>query len=302
MTTTDTITTPVPDWQSPDGAITLYRGDALAILPHLPTGSVDALICDPPYSSGAWVRSERNQSPNAKYTQQGTQHLHPEFVGDSRSQHGHGFWCALWLSQAHRIVRPGGIGLVFSDWRQLAVAMDAFEAGGWIHRATMTWDKGRGARVPHKAYPRHQGEFILFGSHGPLKPATHAGPFDGVIHCPVKPRRKLHITAKPVELMEQLVRMTPPDAVVLDPFAGSGSTAIACIRTGRRFVGMELDPVYFQVAVDRIREELAERDSTANSVRDIPAQNGDTAGDGYQISATINTGDRPPVFSARPRN
>ena len=62
-----------------------------------------------------------------------------------------------------------------------------------------------------------------------------------------------HETQKPVALMSALVRdFTDPGELVCDPFAGSGTTGVACIRLGRRFIGWERDPKYFAVAVKRL--------------------------------------------------
>lgn len=69
---------------------------------------------------------------------------------------------------------------------------------------------------------------------------------------------KLHPNQKPVALLMWLMAETkiPDAATVLDPYMGSGTTGIACIRTGRKFIGIEKDPVHFQTAVERIRREL----------------------------------------------
>jgi len=71
-----------------------------------------------------------------------------------------------------------------------------------------------------------------------------------------------HPTQKPVRIMSWTMEETgvPEGATVLDPFMGSGSTAIACIRTGRPFIGVERDPDHFNTAVERIRRELAQGD------------------------------------------
>ena len=69
----------------------------------------------------------------------------------------------------------------------------------------------------------------------------------------------LHPCQKPIPLMSWLVQiLTVIDATVCDPFAGSGSTAIACIRTGRKFIGIEKDPKHYQTACERIDRELAQ--------------------------------------------
>lgn len=69
---------------------------------------------------------------------------------------------------------------------------------------------------------------------------------------------RVHPTQKPVGIMRWMMERAgvTESAIVLDPFMGSGTTGIACIRTGRRFIGIEKDPKYFAIAVDRIKREL----------------------------------------------
>ena len=72
-------------------------------------------------------------------------------------------------------------------------------------------------------------------------------------------RNKLHPTQKPVELMETFIRAsTNPGDIVLDPCMGSGTTAVACIKTGRSFVGFELNPEYHAIAQQRIADTVDE--------------------------------------------
>jgi len=66
----------------------------------------------------------------------------------------------------------------------------------------------------------------------------------------------VHPTQKPVALMEYLI-MRHTARTILDPFMGSGTTAVACIRTGRKFIGIEKEPRYFDIAVKRVEEEFA---------------------------------------------
>ena len=68
-----------------------------------------------------------------------------------------------------------------------------------------------------------------------------------------------HATPKPVAMMARCIKSScPPGGTVLDPFTGTAPTAIACIRTGRKFIGIECDPKHFETAVQRIRAELAQ--------------------------------------------
>ena len=70
-----------------------------------------------------------------------------------------------------------------------------------------------------------------------------------------------HATPKPLPMMGRcVISSCPPGGTVLDPFMGTAPTAIACVRTGRKFIGIEKDPKHFQTALERIKRELAQGD------------------------------------------
>lgn len=77
-------------------------------------------------------------------------------------------------------------------------------------------------------------------------------PVPGVFHCGVDPRKKVHLTGKPVALVKDLLAVAATGVNVLDPFLGGGTTALACVETGRRFIGVELSPEYAALAAERI--------------------------------------------------
>lgn len=85
-----------------------------------------------------------------------------------------------------------------------------------------------------------------------------------ILFCPIKQQEtfgaKVHPTQKPIRVMSWSIEQArvPFGGVVFDPFMGSGTTAIACLRTGRKFIGVERDPVHFETAVKRVRRELEE--------------------------------------------
>lgn len=108
----------------------MAHGEALAVLRTLPDASADALICDMPYSSGGAFRGDRMASTDEKYVQYESQGRRPDFAGDNRDQRSFAYWCALWMSECLRIAKPGALGAVFTDWRQLPTTTDAFQAGG----------------------------------------------------------------------------------------------------------------------------------------------------------------------------
>lgn len=237
------------------GNATLYCGDVLEVLPRLDGGTFDALITDPPYSSGGIHKKDRSMAPSEKYVN--ATH-YSEFSGDNRDQRSWAFWCAQWLAMTTRLVRPGGYFMVFSDWRQLPTLTDALQAGGVLWRGLVVWDKTLSSRAPHTGYFRHQAEYVVWGSNGKLAQCPHGGPFPGVITERVNPSEKLHMTAKPVRLMQELVKPLADDARVLDPFMGSGTTALPVLERGGSFTGIELTNQYFDIACARIEKALAQ--------------------------------------------
>lgn len=232
----------------------LMQGESLALLGRMVDGSVDAVITDPPYSSGGFTRDDKSKAPELKYQQTGLEDKYPTFGGDSRDQRSYLAWCALWITECVRVLKPGGYFMAFTDWRQLPVLSDAVQAGGVYWRGVVAWNKGRGSRAPHKGYFRHQCEYVVWGTKGPALQLSHDGPFDGCIHAPVRQDDKHHMTGKPTALMCELVRPVAPGGLILDPFAGSGTTGVAAVMTGRRFIGIEREAAYAEISRTRLRE------------------------------------------------
>ncbi|WP_231643257.1 DNA-methyltransferase [Ralstonia syzygii] len=236
------------------------QGEALPALIGMSSESIDACITDPPYSSGGFSRDDKAKDPDTKYTQSGSQGRYPTFSGDSRDQRSYLAWCSLWIAECVRVLKPSGYFMAFTDWRQLPLMSDAVQAGGVFWRGLIAWDKGRGARAPHKGYFRHQCEYIVWGTKGAAVQLEHDGPFDGCIQAVVRRDDKHHLTGKPTALMRELVRPVLPGGV-LDPFAGSGTTGVAAILSGRRFIGIEREAAYAEIS--RTRLTAAEREFSA---------------------------------------
>lgn len=246
-----------PTWSTRDGRVQLCHAEAFSVLPQLRARSATAIITDPPYSSGGLTRSDRSQTVAAKYGAKRFQNS--AFSGDNRDGRSWGYWCTLWLSECARIIKPSGYVLMFTDWRQLPMASDALQSGGITRRGIVAWDKTEGARAPHTGYFRHQCEYVVWGTAGVSAPAKHGGPWLGCLRVPVTQADKFHMVGKPTALMEKLVRIVPPGATIVDPFMGSGTTAIAALRHGRRFIGIEKDVEHFATTVDRVEAELGNR-------------------------------------------
>ena len=247
----------VPQFQK--AGVSLYYGDALAVLSALDDNFVDAVLTDPPYSSGGVTLGARQADPSQKYQSSGTKRQYPPMLGDAKDQRSWIMWCTLWLSECWRIACDGAPLMVFTDWRQLPALSDAVQAAGWSWRGIIAWDK-RSAR-PQIGKFRQQCEYVLFATKGRFIPHTRAC-LPGVYAHPVISAQKLHLTSKPVGLVEDLLAVTASQAKVLDPFMGGGSVGEACIRTGRGYVGIELSPEYFAISRKRLESVQAECGNT----------------------------------------
>lgn len=230
----------------------LLKGDALSVLPTLEAGSFDALITDPPYSSGGLTAGARQKPPSKKYPQGGTPVLHADFAGDERDQRSHLRWMTMWLAECSRLLKDGAPVCLFTDWRQLPLTTDALQCAGFTWRGITVWDKTEGVR-PQLGRFRNQAEYVVWGSKGNMPLQRRAPVLPGVIREPVRKSDKLHMTGKPTPLMRQLVRICEEGGRILDPFAGSGTTLVAAQLEGYRWVGVEMTDHYAAVAAERLR-------------------------------------------------
>ena len=224
---------PKPFYQ--DDWVTLYHGDALAILAGLPDASVDGIITDPPYSSGGATQTARKASTGTKYEATDRLTKTPDFVGDSR--------------ECLRIAKPGALFMAFTDWRQYAATADALQAGGWTWRGTLTWVKPPHTARPQKGRFSQPCEYVLWGTKGAreIDPHGDAATPQGWYEA-IAPRgaARVHTTEKPVD----------PASVILDPFAGSGTTGVAAKSEGHRFVGIEATAHYCEIAARRLAQDV----------------------------------------------
>lgn len=251
--------------------VQLYQGDALSLLRDLPPGCVDAVVTDPPYSSGGLMRSDRTISSAVKYRgwsqdedgkSKAPSSAAVEFSGDNRDQRTHLMWSTMWLEESLRLTRPGGHLLAFTDWRQLPLMSDAIQLAGWVWRGLVVWDKG--IARPVKGRFRNHVEYVLWASNGALNAEANPVYLPSVYRVgPPTAGKRVHVTEKPVSLMADLLKITPPGVTILDPFMGSGTTGVAAVQSGRKFIGVEMTEHYYGIAADRINDAAPTLDGVA---------------------------------------
>jgi site-specific DNA-methyltransferase (adenine-specific) len=230
------------------GDATLYLGDCREILPELER--VDAVITDPPYCSGGFSEAGK-QAAKGMGLRSETIRETGWFVNDNMTSAGLcwlmgfvGGWC-------RRAVKTGGTLTAFTDWRMAVQLAPAIESSGWRYQNMLVWAKpnpglGTGFRAQH--------ELALHFSNGtPQYYSFNNGNVLSVSRVHTSDRE--HQTEKPVELIEAILEtVTPIGGVALDPFMGSGTTGVAALKLGRKFIGIEIEPKYFDIACRRIEE------------------------------------------------
>lgn len=258
----------------------LYHGDSMSVLDamHHAGHVVSAVITDPPYSSGGMVRGDRMNSARSKYARADSKSADAlvSFTGDNRDQRSYLTWCSLWLSICLDISEAGAPIVAFTDWRQLPTTTDALQLGGWVWRGIVPWAKPN-AR-PQMGRFAAGAEYFAWGTNGPSLDLDEVGCLAGW-YLDAAPRADVreHITQKPVGLMQSIVRICRNGGTVLDPFCGSGTTGVASVLEGRKFIGIERERAHLETAARRL-EDAANRVPERNSKRGVQA--GLFSGDG----------------------
>lgn len=167
----------------------------------------------------------------------------------------------IWfLYDAFRVLKPGSSGrgtlVCFTRWDVQQVFIDAIRLAGFIVKSEVIWDKMQHGMGDLKSQFAPSHENIIFAVKGKFSFPGHR-PKDLITHRKLPGSQMIHPTEKPVPLLADLITaVTKPGDLILDPFAGSGSTLVAAKKTGRRFTGIELDDVHYAKAQRRIEETV----------------------------------------------
>ena len=149
--------------------------------------------------------------------------------------------------------------MIFTRWDVQQMFCDSMEQAGLPPKSIVIWDKQTHSMGDlHKSFARRY-ESIIW-SCGSEYDFPAGRPADIIAFPRVAAQSLVHPNQKPVGLLEKLIRMTTRSgATVLDFTMGSGSTGVACVNTGRSFIGIEKDDRYFEVAKKRIEDAERER-------------------------------------------
>ena len=202
------------------GDARLILGDCREVLPAL--GQVDAVVTDPPYG----ISHSSNHGASWAGTQIANDH-------DTSARDLVADWCGSLPSA------------FFGTWKTPPVAHA---------RGCLVWDKGPANGMGDLTFPwKPSFELLYLGGQGWQGPRT-----EGVLRGPTmvswESAGREHPHQKPMWLLMAILQKLPDAQTILDPFMGSGTTGVACAKLGRKFIGVEIEPKYFDIARRRIEE------------------------------------------------
>lgn len=250
---------------------TVYCGDATEFLRALPDSYADLIIADPPYS----LQKDREFGEGAFFESRG------EWLA----------WCKLWLTEAKRVLKPTGNLFVYAIHHNACFLQTYMYEMGLVYRRQIIWHYENGwskyrngpachyepilwfahtndstfhvIREPYKSQERLRHRITKNGKewtpHPDGRQAGDVWRFPTLAGRRFAAERTEHPTQKPESLSRRLVdHFSNPGDMVVVPFVGSGTECVAAMESARRFVGVDINPAYVKIAVDRIAGALTQ--------------------------------------------
>ncbi len=225
----------------------VVHGDCLDVMRGLPDGCVDAVVTDIPYGTGGAGRVKVRGGIASEFNEP-WDHAMP----------------LSWISEAVRVLADGGACVVFADAKRPGDVWGAVEEAGLRPASTVYWFKPDPPPNPRETFCQ-AAEVAVYAVKAGKRTWNGGALTRNVYECsPSKGADRWnypHPTQKPVELMRWLVRLVvSADGIVLDPFAGSGTTGCAALAEARRCLLIERDAGYHAIAEARVREAARQGD------------------------------------------
>lgn len=200
------------------------QGDCVPVMQSMPAGVIDFILTDPPYLVGFTDRSGRS-------------------IANDRNDG----WLAPACREMFRVLKPDSLMVSFYGWNRADTFIRAWKQVGFRVVGHLVFTKHYSSKAAFVGY-RHESAYLLAKGRPPLP--QH--PLPDVMPWQYTGNRH-HPTEKPISCLQPLIEsFTLPNAIVLDPFAGSGSTCVAAAQAGRRYIGIELLQTYHAAGQQRL--------------------------------------------------
>jgi site-specific DNA-methyltransferase (adenine-specific) len=217
----------------------LRLGDCLELMKDIPNKSIDLVVTDPPYKiiqGGCTNKAVRFKGSTEQQLKNGTLFKENDIKFSD------------WIPEVYRVLKEDSHCYIMSNDRNLKELLNVCEETGFKLLNILVWGKSK--HSPNRYYMKNC-EFIALLRKGKAKNINNMGTKQLLLVDNVE--NKKHPSEKPTKLMQILIENSSQENdIILDPFMGSGSTGVACINANRRFIGIELDEKYFEIACERI--------------------------------------------------
>ena len=202
----------------------MILGDCISTMAEYPDQSIDFILTDPPYLVGYTDRSGRT------------------IENDKNDA-----WLMPAFAACYRLLKPDTLAVSFYGWTAVDKFFAAWKKAGFRVVGHLVFTKSYSSKARYLAY-QHESAFVLAKG----RPATPAKPLPDVMPWKYSGNHH-HPTEKPVSSLTPIIEsFSKPGDIILDPFAGSGSTCVAAAQSGRRYIGIELRPEYHTAALSRL--------------------------------------------------
>ncbi len=213
----------------------IYQMDVIKAIKYIPDKQIDLIVTDPPYLM--------NYRSNRRVKMEKFDHI----ANDINSEE----LISDYFKECYRVLKDDTAIYSFCSWHNVDFFKQEFEKHFKL-KNIVVWNKNNhGSGDLKGAYaPKH--EFVLFGHKG--RSLFREKRIPDVVDCAKVPSPKLtHPTEKPLDLLKIFIRnSSDPGGIVMDGFAGTGSTCLAALEEGRKFISFEIEPKYIEIANIRI--------------------------------------------------
>jgi len=235
------------------GQVRLINGDCLISMACVDDSSVDLLLTDPPYNLGLFMQE---RSTNLK-------RMRSNYFGaagwDNLSSDDWVVSMEAFLSEASRVIRKGGALVVFMAVIKLETIINIAQKYGFYYKTTGVWHKlNPMPRNMNLHFVNSTESWVYFINDAKTGTFNNGGKalhdfFETGVASKSEKKFGKHPTQKPLVLMDYFVKsLSNPGDMIFDPFMGSGSTGVSAQQLGRRFIGIEIDESYFDIAARRM--------------------------------------------------
>ena len=242
----------------------IIKGNCIEEMKKLPDESVDCIITDPPYNISKLNDNRDRSKLNSPIMRRESPLVYDFGEWDNMNRKDFLEFTKIWLKECCRVLKEDGCIISFFNKEDISYLNWIAKEYGIRTRTIFTWHKTNPVPSFRKVNYLSACEFIWIGSKGKFKTFNfkQQKEMHNFFETPNKSSygETKHPTEKPLKLIEHLLEIhTNEKDIVLDPFLGSGTTAVACLKLNRKFIGIEKEEEYCKIAEERIKPFMEQK-------------------------------------------